>query len=146
MSFKDHFSRLAAQYSAYRPSYPASLFAYLAQCCPEHQVVWDCACGNGQATLGLAEQFDRVIATDASPQQVAAAPSRDNVTYRVARAEDSGIEPSSLDLVTVAQALHWFNLDDFYREVTRVLKPSGILAVWTYGVIHVDDAPADALI
>ena len=146
MSFKDHFSKRAAQYAAYRPSYPAALFAYLAECCPARRAVWDCACGNGQATLGLAERFDSVIATDASPQQVAAAPARDNVTYRVAPAEDSGIESSSLDLVTVAQALHWFNLDDFYREVERVLKPSGILAVWTYGVLHVDDAAADALI
>ncbi len=146
MSFKDHFSGLAARYLAYRPSYPASLFDYLARSCPQRQRVWDCACGSGQATAALAERFENVIATDASQQQVAAAPARTNVTYRVAPAEHSGIESSSLDLVTVAQALHWFNLDAFYEEVQRVLKSSGVLAVWTYGVLHVEGAETDALV
>ncbi len=146
MSFKDHFSRLAAQYAAYRPSYPASLFDYLAQCCPERRAVWDCACGTGQASVALAERFEKVIATDASQQQVATALPHTNVTYRVAPAEQSGIESSSLDLVTVAQALHWFNLNAFYDEAQRVLKSSGILAVWTYGVLHVEDATTDALV
>ena len=145
MSFKDHFSRLAAQYSAYRPSYPASLFDYLAQCCPQRRSAWDCACGTGQASVALAARFEKVIATDASQQQVAAAVPHTNVTYRVAPAEQSGIESSSLDLVTVAQALHWFNLDAFYGEAQRVLKTSGVLAVWTYGVLHVEDAATDAL-
>ena len=146
MSFKDHFSRLAAQYSAYRPLYPASLFDYLAHCCPQRHAVWDCACGTGQATLALAERFDTVIATDASQQQVSAATPHPNVTYRVAPAEQSGIESGSLDLVTVAQALHWFNLDAFYGEVRRVLKPTGVLAVWTYGVLHVEGAAVDELV
>jgi ubiquinone/menaquinone biosynthesis C-methylase UbiE len=146
MSFKDHFSRLAAQYSAYRPTYPEALFDYLARSCPERQTAWDCACGNGQATLSLAERFDSVIATDASPQQIAAATARANITYRVARAEQSGIESKSLDLVSVAQALHWFDLDSFYGEVERVLKTSGVLAVWTYGVLHVEGDAIDALL
>jgi SAM-dependent methyltransferase len=145
MSFKDHFSRLAAQYAEYRPSYPASLFDYLAGVCSARRVVWDCACGTGQATSALAERFAAVIATDASQQQVAAASPHPNVTYRVARAEESGIETGSLDLVTVAQALHWFDLDKFYEEVSRVLKPSGVLAVWTYNVLHVDDPQCEAL-
>jgi SAM-dependent methyltransferase len=145
MAFKDHFSRLAAQYSAFRPSYPPAIFDYLAQLCRERQNAWDCACGNGQATLALAERFEAVIATDASPQQLAAAPTHANVTYRVARAEESGIEPQSVDLVTVAQALHWFDLDPFYGEVQRVLKPAGVLAVWTYGPLHVDGGAVDAL-
>jgi SAM-dependent methyltransferase len=145
MDFKDHFSRLAAQYSEFRPAYPPAIFDYLAQACDERQNAWDCACGNGQATLALAERFEAVIATDASGQQLAVAPARANVTYRVARAEESGIEPSSLDLVTVAQALHWFDLDSFYREVQRVLKPSGVLAVWTYGPLQVEGDEIDAL-
>lgn len=145
MSFKDHFSRLAAQYSAFRPTYPAAVFDYLAQLCHERQIAWDCACGNGQAALALAERFDAVIATDASPQQLAAAPAHANVTYRVAPAEDSGIESKSVDLVTVAQALHWFDLDSFYGEVQRVLKPSGVLAVWTYGPLQVEGDEVDAL-
>jgi SAM-dependent methyltransferase len=146
MSFKDHFSRLAAQYAAFRPAYPAALFDYLAQSCPGRAGVWDCACGNGQATVALAERFQSVIATDASPEQIAAATARANITYRVARAEDSGIESNSIDLVTVAQALHWFNLDAFYSEVERVLRPSGVLAVWTYGVVHVEGDAAEELL
>src|SRR5882724_5663043 len=146
MGFKDHFSRLAAQYSAFRPAYPPAIFDYLAQLCRERQSAWDCACGNGQATLALAERFEAVIATDASPQQLAAAPLHPNVTYRVARAEESGIESKSQDLVTVAQALHWFDLDPFYGEVQRVLKPSGVIAVWTYGPLRVEGDEIDALV
>jgi SAM-dependent methyltransferase len=145
MDFKDHFSRLAAQYSAFRPAYPPAIYDYLGQLCHERQSAWDCACGNGQAALALAERFQAVIATDASPQQLAAAPAHANVTYRVARAEESGIESQSVDLVTVAQALHWFDLDPFYGEVQRVLKPSGVLAVWTYGPLHVEGEGIDAL-
>src|ERR1700704_3355099 len=146
MSFNDHFSRLAAQYSAFRPSYPPALFDYLAQLCRERQSAWDCACGNGQAALAIAERFESVIATDASPQQLAAAPANAKVTYRVARAEDSGIESGSVDLVTVAQALHWFDLDSFYGEVQRVLVPAGVVSVWTYGVLHVEGDAIDALL
>lgn len=146
MSFKDHFSGLAAQYSAFRPSYPAVLFDYLAQLCRERKTAWDCACGNGQATLALAKHFDAVIATDASPQQLSVAPPHVNVTYRIARAEDSGIDSKSVDLVTVAQALHWFDLDSFYGEAQRVLVPSGVLAAWAYGVLHVEGDAIDALV
>lgn len=146
MSFKDHFSRLAAAYSAFRPEYPPALFDFLAHSCRERRMVWDCACGTGQATLALAGHFDAVIATDASPQQVAAAPAHANVTFRAARAEESGIDSESVDLVTVAQALHWFDLDSFYREARRVLKPSGVLAAWTYGVLHVEGDQVDALV
>jgi SAM-dependent methyltransferase len=121
------------------------LFEFLAQACTERRKAWDCACGTGQATLALAELFDAVIATDASAQQVAAAPPHPNVTYRVARAEDSGLESNSIDLVTVAQSLHWFDLDPFYEEVRRVLKPSGLLAVWTYGPLHVGGDGIDSL-
>jgi SAM-dependent methyltransferase len=145
MSFKDHFSGLAAQYSAFRPTYPPVLFDYLAQLCRERRMAWDCACGNGQATGGLARHFAAVIATDASPQQLSAAAPHGNVTYRVARAEDSGINSNSVDLVTVAQALHWFDLDSFYGEVQRVLVPSGVVAAWTYGVLHVEGEEVDAL-
>ncbi len=146
MSFKDHFSRLAAGYAQFRPSYPPALFDYLASCCAGRHTAWDCACGTGQATLALAERFDSVIATDASPQQVAGAAPHPKVTYRVARAEDSGIDSGSVDLVTVAQALHWFDLDSFYLEARRVLKPSGVVAVWTYGPLHLQGTDVDALV
>jgi len=146
MSFKDHFSGLAAQYSTFRPTYPSALFEYLGQVCAERTKAWDCACGNGQATIDLARHFDSVIATDASPEQLSAAPPVANVTYRVAKAEASGLDPRSVDLVTVAQALHWFDLVSFYAEAQRVLVRSGVLAVWAYGVLHVEGDDADAVV
>jgi len=111
----------------------------------ERRLAWDCACGNGQATLDLAERFARVWATDASAEQIAAATAHPRVTYRVARAEDSGLPRESADLVTVAQALHWLDLAPFYAEVTRVLKPGALLAVWTYLSPQLDP-PLDAAI
>jgi len=146
MSFKDHFSRLAAQYAAFRPAYPPGLFDYLAQLCRERRVAWDCACGTGQASVALADHFATVVATDASPQQLAAATPHSHVTYRVAKAEASGLDSKSVDLVTVAQALHWFDLDSFYAEVERVLVPAGVIAVWTYGLLHVEGDTVDALV
>jgi SAM-dependent methyltransferase len=100
-------------------------------------LAWDCACGSGQATLGLAARFDAVLATDASAAQVASAPPHPKVRYRVAPAEESGLQAACADIVTVAQALHWFELAPFYAEVERVLRPGGVLAAWTYGVPHV---------
>ena len=135
--FKDHFSRLAAEYASFRPHYPATLFEYLAACCRRRALAWDCACGSGQATIDLARHFDAVVATDASAAQIAAAPPRANVQYRVASAAASGLAAESVDLVSVAQALHWFDLEPFYAEVARVLRAGGVLAVWTYGVLHV---------
>src|SRR6202161_2895886 len=109
-TFKDHFSRLAAPYASFRPRYPPALFDYLVQSCRRHELAWDCACGSGQATLGLAARFDAVLATDASAAQVASAPPHPKVRYRVAPAEESGLQAACADIVTVAQALHWFEL------------------------------------
>ena len=139
VNFKDHFSKLASQYAAFRPQYPESLFDYLAGLCPEHKAAWDCACGSGQASIALAEHFEIVIATDASAKQIDAATLHPRVMYRVAPAENSGLEPRSMDLVTVAQSLHWFDLERFYNEVDRVLKDNGVLAVWGYGVLSIGD-------
>jgi len=138
LSFKDHFSKLAAQYAAFRPQYPSALFDYIASLCPERKAAWDCACGSGQATLALAERFDSVVGTDASAQQVEAASAHSRVLYRVASAENSGLAAQSVNLVTAAQALHWFDLERFYSEVERVLKNNGVLAVWGYGVLQVE--------
>jgi SAM-dependent methyltransferase len=143
--FKDHFSRLAAQYAAFRPRYPAALFDYLASVAPSRAVAWDCACGSGQATLDLAQRFDCVIATDASAQQVSQATPHPRVTYRVAPAEASGLSSESVDLVIVAQALHWFDLDAFYTEARRVLRENGVLAVWTYGGHKVEEPAINGL-
>ena len=145
-AFKDHFSGVAGRYADFRPHYPTELFDYLAGLVPKNATVWDCAAGNGQATLDLAARLDRVIATDASREQIAAAPLRPNVEYRVAPAEHSGLADASVSLVTVAQALHWFDLPRFYEEVKRVMQPNGLLAVWAYGINQVEGGAVDALV
>ena len=138
--FKDHFSKQAAGYAKFRPRYPQKLFDYLGSIAPSRQVAWDCATGNGQAAVGLASVFDRVIATDASGTQIANARSHERVDYRVAPAENSGIGSETIDLIMVAQALHWFDLDRFYGEARRVLKADGILAGSAYNLLHVEPA------
>jgi SAM-dependent methyltransferase len=140
MGFKDHFSGHADDYTRYRPNYPAELFAWLAQRAPAHALAWDCATGNGQAALGLAAQFDAVIATDASPAQIATAHTHPRVRYAVAPAEDSGIAARSVDLIGVGQSLHWFDFPAFYAEAARVLRPGGVLAAWGYGLMQVSPA------
>ena len=145
-SFKDHFSSVATQYAAYRPGYPAELFDYLAGLCGARRLAWDCACGNGQATVPLAERFEEVLGSDASAKQVASAVPHPRARYRVAPAEDSGLEAGSADLVTVAQALHWLDLPRFYAEVERVLTTGGVLAVWTYASPHLDEPRLDGLL
>jgi ubiquinone/menaquinone biosynthesis C-methylase UbiE len=138
MVFHDHFSDVARRYADFRPQYPAQLFDYLAALAPGQSLAWDCAAGNGQATIDLARRFDRVIATDASAEQIAAARPTTNVEYRVATAEQSRLPARSADLIAVAQALHWFNLDHFYAEARRVLRTRGVLAVWAYGINQVE--------
>ena len=145
-SFNNHFGDLASQYASSRPGYPRALFDYLGSLAKSQKLAWDCGAGNGQASLGLATVFDRVIATDASQEQVRCAAAHPRIEYRVSTAEDSRLESGSIDLVLVAQALHWFNLDSFYKEATRVLKPGGVLAAVTYGPLVVDDPSVDPLI
>ena len=142
-SFKDHFSKQAAGYAKFRPRYPQKLFDYLGSIAPSRQVAWDCGTGNGQAAVGLASVFDRVIATDASEKQIANAQPHEIVDYRVAPAENSGIGSGTIDLIMVAQALHWFDLDRFYAEARRVLKPDGILAASAYNLLHIEPAIDD---
>jgi SAM-dependent methyltransferase len=131
-SFKDHFSKQAAEYAKFRPRYPEELFRWLGSIAPARELAWDCATGSGQAAIELVEVFERVIATDASAKQIANAEQHPRVEYRVATAENSGLESSSVDLITVAQALHWFDLENFYSEVRRVLKPRGVIAATAY--------------
>lgn len=142
-SFVDHFSVVAEAYAAARPHYPEALFEYLAGLPARRTLAWDCGAGSGQATLALVQRFSRVVATDASIAQVAAAPRHARVGYCAALAEASALASGTIDLVTVAQALHWFDLAAFYAEVRRVLAPGGVLAVWTYGRSELDAEPLD---
>jgi SAM-dependent methyltransferase len=144
-SFEDHFSDQARQYAAYRPQYPGELFDYLASISPGRQLAWDCGTGSGQAARELARHFERVVATDASPEQIAQAVTNERVEYRVERAEEVSLEAGSVDLVTVATAVHWFDLEPFYRVVRRVGRSGGILAVWTYHLPLIDPT-IDALL
>jgi SAM-dependent methyltransferase len=139
-AFQDHFSGHAASYAAYRPTYPKAMFEWLARESPSRAFAWDCATGNGQAAVLLAEFFDHVEATDASEGQIANATPHPRVTYRVAESQASGLADDSVDLVTVAQALHWLPFEGFYREAERVLKPGGLLAVWGYNFYFCDHA------
>jgi ubiquinone/menaquinone biosynthesis C-methylase UbiE len=136
--FADHFSKVAARYADFRPHYPPALFDFLSTLVPQGSTVWDCACGSGQATADLAARFAKVFATDASAEQLAAASQHPNVEYRVARAEQSGLATGSVQLLTVAQALHWFDFDRFYAEAKRVLVPGGVIAAWAYGINQVE--------
>lgn len=138
-SFKDHFSGNSDAYSEFRPVYPDELYSYLSSLCTAHDRAWDCATGTGQAAVGLSSYFSEVIATDASATQIDSATKNNNITYRVASAENSGIENNSIDLITVAQAVHWFDLNRFRKEVDRVLKPGGVIAVWSYGLLAIND-------
>lgn len=143
--FKDYFSKQAADYAGYRPTYPAELFAWLASVAPGSDAAWDCGTGSGQAAVGLAEHFAAVEATDPSAAQLEHAAPHPRVRYRRARGEESGLGDRSVDVATAAQALHWLELSTFWREVRRVLRPHGVVAVWGYDVVRV--APAvDAVI
>lgn len=138
--FADHFSNQATQYAAFRPDYPVALFDYLASVCPQTELACDCATGNGQAAIGLAQRFDRVIASDASEQQIAQARRHAQVHYLVAVAESLPLKDSGVDLLVIAQALHWLDRRRFFTEVSRVLKPHGRFAAWCYGLACIDDA------
>lgn len=142
----DHFSAVAKDYANFRPDYPPALFDWLKAHCTNGKTVWDVGCGSGQATIALAERFEVVHASDISAEQLANAPKRLNIQYRVAPAEQSGLPDASVDLVTVAQALHWFDVPRFHDEVQRVLKPGGLLAEWTYSPIHLQDAALNAIL
>ena len=141
--FHDHFSEGAAQYATFRPTYPPALFEWLASHTARHDLAWDCATGNGQAARGLAAHYTRVIGTDASARQLAQAIAHPRIGYRTASAEDSGLPDASVDVVTVAQALHWLPMPLFFAEVTRVLAPGGLMAVWGYSLPSVASASLD---
>jgi SAM-dependent methyltransferase len=135
--YSDYLSQTAALYALHRPSYPSALFEWLARGVGDHQRAWDCGTGNGQAAVALASHFREVVATDPSRAQLVHATRVERVHYAAMTAEDSALRSASVQLITVAQALHWFHLSRFYDEVARVLTPGGVLAVWTYGLLSI---------
>lgn len=139
--FKDHFSKQSTDYAKYRPQYPSELGRYLIDLVKNPELVLDCGCGSGQLSVVLAEQGVQVIASDASQAQIQNAQSHPRVQYKVALAHETGLANSSVDLITVGQAAHWFSLDLFYQEVRRILKPGGVIALITYANLHVPEQP-----
>jgi SAM-dependent methyltransferase len=144
MSFRDHFSSHAASYRDSRPLYPPALFEWLAASCLHHDLAWDAGCGNGQASVALARHFENVFATDPSAEQIANASPQPRVRYACQPAETCSLPDACADLVTVAQAMHWFDMPRFQAEARRVLKPGGLIAAWTYAESRVD-AGVDAV-
>ncbi|KAA9133309.1 class I SAM-dependent methyltransferase [Marinihelvus fidelis] len=138
--FKDHFSGHAGDYARYRPRYPDHFFDSLAEHSPGQQQAWDVGCGNGQLAAGLSRHFERVYATDASAEQVAAAPAMDGVTFAVEPAEHCSLPDDSADLVTVGQALHWFDHPAFFAEAGRVLRPGGLFVAVSYALCRISPA------
>jgi ubiquinone/menaquinone biosynthesis C-methylase UbiE len=149
---KDLFSAQSKQYARSRPTYPLPLFEFIVGLVDERNLAWDCATGNGQAAIVVADYFKQVVASDISARQLENAQQKSNITYRIFRAEDTPFEDNSVDLITIAQALHWFDFDRFYNEASRVLRKrkdgqtgsasssrsrgigGGIIAAWAYGL------------
>lgn len=129
---KDLFSKQAAAYAAFRPVYPQALYDFIFNLVKNFDTAWDCATGNGQVATRLAERFKTVYATDISRQQLENAPVKDNILYRLTRAEETPFPDSSFDLITVGAALHWFDFQPFFKEVARVAKDGAIFAAWVY--------------
>jgi hypothetical protein len=142
----DRFSAQAAAYARYRIDYPIELYAWLLPQVANRLRAWDCATGNGQVAVVLADYFREVEATDLSASQLAEATERPNIHYQVATAENPPFPDDHFDLITVAQAVHWFDLETYHREVRRVSAPGTVLAEWGYGLGLTGDVELDALI
>ena len=132
------FSQSSDQYARHRPQYPEELFSYLNEICSAHDSAWDCATGNGQAAVACAQYFTQVEATDRSAEQIQHGIAHSKVHYRVTPAEHTPFADSSFDLITVAAAIHWFDLKEFFREADRLIKPNGILAIWGYAHFEIE--------
>ena len=131
---KDNFSKRSDLYAKYRPNYPTSLIEEVVSHCHNFKLAWDCACGNGQIAGLLSPKFENVFASDLSQKQIDNAVQKTNITYKVEKSESSSLLNSSVDLIVVAQAVHWFQFDAFYTEAKRVLKPNGMIAILGYGL------------
>ncbi|MBR9923164.1 MAG: class I SAM-dependent methyltransferase [Bacteroidetes bacterium] len=135
---KDNFSSQSAHYARYRPAYPDALYDWVFAQLTDFERAWDCATGNGQIAQKLAERFEVVLATDISPQQLKHAPKKENVMYRVARAEQTDMPGDFFDLITVGQAMHWFDFEGFFVEAKRVARPGSWMAIWGYELCQME--------
>lgn len=136
----DNFSGASADYAMYRPGSPREIFDFIYSNVRHTSAAWDCGTGNGQVALELATHFKKVIGTDISSEQLRHAGQRPNISYQQERAEQTSIADNSVDLITVAQAIHWFDLDNFYKEVMRVARPGALVVAWTYSLLKLTPA------
>lgn len=136
---KDLFSKQSESYAKFRPTYPREIFDFLLTQVTERKTAWDCATGNGQVAAALTEHFENVYATDISQAQLSKAVQKPNITYRIEPAEKTSFEDGMFDLITVAQAIHWFDFEKFFSEVKRTLKPEGIFAAIAYTLPKLDE-------
>ena len=141
---KDLFSKQAEGYARYRPVYPPELYEYIYSFVKEKNTAWDCATGNGQAALELARVFEKVYATDISEQQLKQAQQHKKIHYSTTAAEETPFADNSFNLVTVAQAYHWFNFDAFYKEVMRVACKEAVIAIWGYSLVQCSNEKINA--
>ncbi|HKZ37273.1 MAG TPA: class I SAM-dependent methyltransferase [Chryseolinea sp.] len=135
---KDYFSSQSKLYATFRPTYPKELYEFIFQYVREKKVAWDCATGNGQVANYLSAHFDEVYATDISQQQLDQARKQSNIFYSLCPAEKTSFQENQFNLITVAQALHWFDQDAFYNEARRVGKPGALLAAWGYALLYIE--------
>ena len=135
---KDNFSSHADKYARYRPGYPKELFEYISGLANAHELAWDCGTGNGQAASQLSKYFNKIYATDISAKQLDNAVRADNIIYAQEPAEKVSLADGSTDLITVSQALHWFDISSFHKEAKRVGKVNAIIAIWTYSLLQVN--------
>ena len=142
---KDNFSTQAGLYAQFRPSYPKEMIDYVVSQVADKETALDVATGNGQVAGALSEHFKKVFATDISQKQLDNAIKKDNIVYRVSAAENTDFDANTFDLITVAQAIHWFDFDVFYKEIHRILKPNGVFAVLGYGLLYTN-AGADRIL
>ncbi|MBL0128750.1 MAG: class I SAM-dependent methyltransferase [Flavobacteriales bacterium] len=134
---ENFFAAIAKEYARLRPRYPEALFTYLASVAPSRQLAWDCATGTGRSASALVEHFDSVVATDISEELMGQAEPQERIAYRKADALASGLDAGSIDLITVANAMHWFHGEPFVQEVRRVLKPGGVIAAWSFAFAQI---------
>ena len=138
------FDRGGSNYAHYRPHYPPELAEYLIGLAPRREFALDVGCGSGQLTAMLAGAFEKTVGCDPSVSQLAGAARTPRAWYVCAAAECLPVRDRSVDLITVAQAAHWFRLPAFYAGVRRVARPGAVLALITYGTLHVSDPALDA--
>lgn len=143
---KDLFSQNSQLYKQARPDYPHSVIHEILKHTPEHSFAWDCGAGSGQFTQLLVPYFEQIVATDLSESQLQSAPYFENVSYQIQIAEQTIFANQSFDLISVAQAIHWFDFEKFYAEVRRTLKVNGLLAVVGYGLLEIQDQQVNTMI